>query len=39
VLEGYVAAAIIFIVLSIILNKIFSITENRLQAKLTKVNR
>ena len=39
VLEVYVAAAIIFIVLSIILNKIFSITENRLQAKLTKVNR
>jgi L-cystine transport system permease protein len=39
VLEGYVAAAIIFIVLSMVLNKLFSITENRLQAKLTKVNR
>jgi len=39
VLEGYVAAAIIFIVLSMVLIKLFSITENRLQAKLTKVNR
>jgi L-cystine transport system permease protein len=39
VLEGYVAAAIIFIVLSILLNKLFSYTENKLQTKLTRISR
>ena len=39
VLEGYVAAAIIFIALSIILNKFFSFTENKLQTRIARVNR
>jgi L-cystine transport system permease protein len=39
VLEGYVAAAIIFIVLSILLNKLFSYTENKLQTKLARISR